>query len=272
MNKLLCVYFLSSFLILYFITIAIIQVGDKKYISTMFGNSCDLLRGIDSPEFALAERKIANSFSYYYQQFTLQQCKDLFLFGNKYELKYRPIVGDHIHIGYSISLFGHNMIMRDRNMTEPVEYEHYKPIDTCRSPPEYAYIKKWYHTGVHTHCDQIIHIHPWSAPKQLRVEGKDVTLKMWFESVGIEVGSVLNTLRIPGNPYYNNWTLEYYVNVTDDNPSFVTRNVDEMSNLWLVDHQGYINLYNEVSLPKDNRVLGYPSVSKLGGHYPSRYL
>jgi len=271
-KKVLCVYFLGGFLILYFLTICIIQVGDNKHISTLFGTSCDLLKDVDSPQFAIAERKVSNSFTHYLQRFTLDQCKVLFIYGKQFDLKYRPVVGDHIHIGYSVSLFGHEIILKDRNMTQPVPYEEYKPIDECISPPEYAYVKKWYHTGVHTHCDQIIHVHPWSAPKQLRVEGKDVTLKMWFESVGIEVGSLLNTLKIPGNPYYSDWTLEYYVNVTDENPALVTKNVDEMANLWLVDHHAFIKLYNGEVPDKNTRVLEYASVSKIGSKYPSRYL
>jgi len=272
--KILCVYFLGGFLSLYFITLSIIQVNDGTYITTIIGDSCGLLLNTETPTFAVAERKIKNAFTYHKQQITLKYCKYMYMFGTKWNIKYRPIVGDHIHIGYTVSLFGHELILRDRNMTEPIPYEHYRPIDTCENPPEYAYVKKWYHNGVHTHCDQIIHIHPWSAPKQLQVEGKEVTLKMWFESVGIEVGSILNTLKMPGNPYYSDWKLEYYVNVTDDKPSFVTTSVEEMSNLWLVDHQAFIKLYTPHvgEVPDKNlRVLKYPSASKLDGDYPSRY-
>ena len=264
-------YFVGGFLFLYFISIAIIQVDYKHYTTSLFGDSCDILRLSDSPTFAVAVKRVQTPFSHKDYMWTLNRCENMFMFGSKWQIKYRPIVGDHIHIGYSISLFGHELILRDRNMTQPVPYEYYKPIDTCISPPEYAYIKEWYHTGVHTHCDQIIHIHPWSAPNQLRVEGKSVTLKMWFESVGIEVGSILNTLKMPGNPYYNDWTMEYYVNVTNKKPSFVTKDVEEMSNLWLVDHQAFIKLYIGDVPDKNMRVLNYNSVSKIGGSYPSRY-
>ena len=66
-------------------------------------------------------------------------------------------------------------------------------------PPKYAYTKQWFHSGVHTHCDNIIHVHPWSAPRELRVEGKSVTLGTWFESVGIAVSSLENKLRMPNS-------------------------------------------------------------------------
>ena len=60
--------------------------------------------------------------------------------------------------------------LRDHNMSHNVKYESNPP--SCPNPPKYAYVKKWYHTGVHTHCDNIIHVHPFSAPRELRVEGK----------------------------------------------------------------------------------------------------
>jgi len=45
-----------------------------------------------------------------------------------------------------------------------------------------------------------------------------------------------------------------------------------MSNLWLVDHHGYIKLYDKYSIapPKDTTVSGYRSVSKVGKNYPRR--
>jgi hypothetical protein len=185
--------------------------------------------------------------------------------------RFRPIVGDHVHQGIAISVDGKPYTLRDRNLTEPVPYEDFKPSDSCPNPPRYAYIKQWYHTGVHTHCDNIIHIHPWSAPKKLRVEGKDVTFKLWMESVGIEVGSLTNVLRVPGDPrgFRDGWTLEYYAHVNDEQPAFTTKNVEEMANLWLVDHHAFIKLYLGSSPEKQYEVLNYYSKSKFG-EYPNR--
>jgi hypothetical protein len=184
-----------------------------------------------------------------------------------YKRRFRPIVGDHIHQGIAISLNGEPLIMRDRNMTEPIPYEDFHA--TCPNPPKYAYIKKWYHTGIHTHCDNILHIHPWSAPKQLRVTGKDVTLDMWFESVGIQMGSLSNRLRMPGD-IYRTWTLEYYVHVDDEHPVMITQNAEKMANLWLVDHHAFIKLYVGEAPEKNKDVLNYYSKSKFKNKYPRR--
>ena len=103
------------------------------------------------------------------------------------------------------------------------------------------------------------------------MEGKSVTLGTWFESVGIAVSSLENKLRMP-NSTYREWTLEYYINVQDKYASYTTTYVEEMVNLWLVDHHGYIKLYDKYSIapPKDTRVAGYKSVSKVGETYPRR--
>lgn len=261
-----------TFFLLYYSTIVLVQVDTKTMYTGLFGTTCDILRSVADPEFAVAIRKEQSPFTFRTTKITLDSCSYGFRATEKWNIKYRPLVGDHIHIGIAIMLDGHLITLHDRNMTEPVPYEDFHPINTCIDPPKYAYVKKWYHTGVHTHCDNIIHVHPWSAPRQLRVEGKAVTLKMWFESVGIEVGSVDNVLRIPGNPYYDDWQLEYYVHVNDEYPSLVTSSVEEMKNLWLVDHHAFVKLYrkDEDKPPKDFRVLDYYSKSKIG-KYPKRY-
>ena len=63
-----------------------------------------------------------------------------------------------------------------------------------------------------------------------------------------------------------------YINVQDKYASYTTTYVEEMVNLWLVDHHGYIKLYDKYSIapPKDTRVAGYKSVSKVGETYPRR--
>lgn len=272
MNQKWCTLFVIAFFTLYYSTIILVQVDSRTMYTNLFGTTCDILHSVPDPQFAIAIRKYQTPFTYRTTKITLSTCSYMFRTTEKWEIKYRPVVGDHIHLGIAVQLGGHLITLHDRNMSEPVPYEDFHPVDTCINPPKYAYIKKWYHTGVHTHCDNIIHVHPWSAPKQLRVEGKSVTLKMWFESVGIEVGSVENTLRIPGNPYYDEWVLEYYVHVNDEYPSLKTNSVEEMANLWLADHHAFIKLYrkNENIPKKDFSVLNYYSKSKIG-KYPSRY-
>lgn len=273
MNTLtLCTVFSCSFFLLYYITIIAIQVDDEKYFTTFYSDACNIIYRSSNPVFAVAMKKLSSPFTFDKVKMTLDNCKTKRVFGGKWRIEYRPLVGDHIHVGVAIQIDGARLTMRDRNLTEPIPYEDFHPADSCVHPPAYAYIKQWFHTGVHTHCDNIIHVHPWSAPRKLRVTGKDVTLGTWFESVGISV--VGGLIRIPGYEYRHKWVLDYYVNVTDEFPSFRTASVEQMVNLWLVDHHGFIKLYQEnENIPdKDYSVLKYYSKSKLGGIYPSRYV
>ncbi len=261
--------FCCSFFLLYYITIIAVQVDDEKYFTTFYSDACTILRKSSEPNFAVATTKQPSPFTFNTFKMTMKNCNYQFT-GGKWRIEYRPLVGDHIHMGVAIQLDGKRVTMRDRNLTEPIPYEDFRPSDSCVHPPQYAYIKQWYHTGVHTHCDNIIHIHPWSAPRQLRVTGKEVTLGTWFESVGISI--IGGLIRIPGYEYKKDWILDYYVNVTDKYPAFRTKNVEEMVNLWLVDHHAFIKLYQEFENDpeKDYSVLKYYSKSKLEGDYPSR--
>ena len=268
--KVLAISFISCFFLLYYLTIIVVQVDNDHYYTSFYSDSCDILRRATVPEFAVAEMKSESPFTFSTYKITLHTCNYRYMYGGRWSLKYRPIVGDHIHIGIAIKMNGELVTMRDRNLTEPIPYEDFHA--TCDHPPKYAYIKQWYHTGVHTHCDNIIHIHPWSAPRQLRVTGKDVTLGVWFESVGIEVGSLTNSLTIPGYGSGTDWVLQYFVNVTDNFPVVQTEDVEEMTNLWLVDHHAFIKLFRSSETPpeKSTRVLDYYSKSKLPGDYPTR--
>lgn len=265
------IFFVITFFLLYYLTIIAVQVDYDTYFTSVYGDACNILRRASVPSFAVAEMKKESPFTFNTYKMTFYNCNYRYMYGGKWTLKYRPIVGDHLHIGIAIKINGELLTMRDRNLTEPIPYEDFHA--TCDHPPKYAYIKQWYHTGVHTHCDNIVHIHPWSAPRQLRVTGKDVTLGMWFESVGIEVGSTTNSLTIPGYDSANDWILQYFVNVTDTDPLLQTSSVEEMENLWLVDHHAFIKLFrgNEIPPKKNMKVLRYYSKSKLPGGYPSRW-
>lgn len=122
------------------------------------------------------------------------------LTGGPWSIGARPISGDHIHaaisfwIGDKPRLFAEH----DREPIEHVDYEHDKPA-ICQSEVPYAYTKVWPHSGVHTHCDGLIHIHPWSAPTSIRKEGLSVRMALWFEQVGIRYREFpLISLEFPG--------------------------------------------------------------------------
>ena len=194
---------------------------------------------------------------------------------NKWSLLSRPIVGDHIHLLYKIYLDGSPVIFHDRNLTEKVPYE--EMPHGCPSTVDYAYKKAWYHTGVHSHCDRspsnggVIHVHPWSAPKQLRVEGRDVNLGMFFESVGIERSTKNKGFLMNGK--YRKLKLAYYTNANDETYSFLTHDEHEIMNLWLVDCHGAVLMWDEDSnmpeITNEDRVY----INKFGCHpntYPVR--
>lgn len=269
-SKQFCFIFTSIFFILYYITLIVIQVNDQNVVVHPFSSVCQIFSYASHPNFALAAQKDESPFTFQIFKVTNKNCNNYSVHG-KWKIKYRPIVGDHIHLGISIRENNVDLTLRDRKLVEHIPYEEFKPSDTCVSPPKYAYTKQWFHSGVHTHCDNIIHVHPWSAPRELRVEGKSVTLGTWFESVGISVSALENKLRMP-NSTYKEWTLEYFIYVKDMYPSFTTTSVEEMVNLWLVDHHGYIKLYDKhsISPPKDTTVTRYKSVSKVGVKYPRR--
>ena len=108
------------------------------------------------------------------------------LSGGRWSIGARPIVGDHIHAAISFWVGGQlRDVEHDRNPIQHVQYEVNKPA-SCKTPGTEAYTKVWPHAGVHTHCDGLIHIHPWSAPSVIRKEGIDVQLQLWFDQVGIQ--------------------------------------------------------------------------------------
>ncbi|MAD24522.1 MAG: hypothetical protein CMO44_10170 [Verrucomicrobiales bacterium] len=166
----------------------------------------------------------------------------------KWKLLQRPIVGDHIHLLYKIKLKNRYIIFHDRNLTQTIAYES-PPI--CPAAVSYAYKKQFYHTGVHSHCDSsptnagIIHIHPWSAPIKLRVEGREVTLGMFFESVGIEHSTKGLGFLIHGE--YYKLKMEYFVHASIHTATFRSSKGDEIENLWLPDCHGAVLLWDSSS-------------------------
>jgi len=253
------VYFLTVILILIWNTVLYATVDEKQYYVNFFTSTCYLMQQELLPQFAVLRRHMVTPFSSTVKQVTLPQCSEYQSFG-AWQMTHRPIVGDHIHLQMVLSVNNHVYNFHDRNMSQRIPYEVDNYPVTCPNPGTYAYEKRWYHTGVHTHCDgNIVHVHPWSAPNQLRVEGRDVKLKLWFESVGIEVATNMSALKLPGDTHYiSDWNMEYYIHANDETPAFTTVDVEAMANLWLVDNHGEILLWSGGQRPqKQYQVLAY---------------
>ena len=161
----------------------------------------------------------------------------------------RPVSGDHIHMAMSIWV---NNVPRqaehDRPYEEDIPYE--EKEDICRVPGNIAYTKLWPHAGVHTHCDGVIHVHPWSAPTVLRREGRFVTLGMWFDQVGIEYRRQGLTFK-SGGRYDNNathrWRLAEYHCFNQAGYNLYTEQFDRV---WLGHAYGsYVLWYGPVERP-----------------------
>jgi len=142
---------------------------------------------------------------------------DILLSGGRWSIGARPISGDHIHaaisfwIGNSPRIFAEH----DRPPIDNIPYESRsgKTPAICRVSGNIAYSKIWPHVGVHTHCDGLIHVHPWSAPKSIRKEGMDVQLGLWFDQVGIRYReeTLISLEFADGNRYDGNSTHRWYV-------------------------------------------------------------
>ena len=253
-------------LLIYFniLYVSYVPKTDKFYVG-FFDNVCAIINHYSSPEFIVARKYVQTPFTEYYQEFNRSSCY-LSEAPGEWQIFYRPIFGDHIHLGYALKIKNKLITLRDHNMSHNVKYESNPP--SCPNPPKYAYIKKWYHTGVHTHCDNIIHVHPFSAPRELRVEGKKVNLGIWFENVGIFYHPSTGNFEIPGHGQIQ-LIVAYYVHVSDPKPAIFLTDPLEILNLWLVDHQGFVAMWEKGDSPPDRsyKVLEYKKHPK---NYPKR--
>lgn len=245
--------------IIYLNIVYIVYVPARDTVTlTWLDDLCNVIQSRPNAEFIIARKYVDGPFSTKYVDYTMMDCTvDA---RGKFDFLYRPVFGDHIHLGYSLYINDTYFTMRDHNMSHNVPYE---KGPSCSNAPPYAYVKKWYHTGVHTHCDQIIHVHPFSAPRELRVEGRKANLGMWFENVGIFLHG--DKFEIPGYGLVK-LTLEYFVHVDDPFPVLKTSDPNEIQNLWLVDHQGFVMLYSKERGRKNSKVLHY----KKSLNYPKR--
>lgn len=152
-----------------------------------------------------------------------------------WSIRARPVSGDHIHMAMSIWIGNEpkRLAEHDRNPIESVEYEQ-KP-EICPVPGTVAYEKVWPHVGVHTHCDGLIHVHPWSAPRVFRQEGLGIRLGLWFDQVGIRYREHPMSLTFPdGIRHTNNkthiWRVAEYKCFKERNYTVYARNIDQ---IWL---------------------------------------
>jgi len=169
----------------------------------------------------------------------------------RWETAVRPLVGDHIHMDASIWVNGRPRVHAEHDR-DPVEYEPYEhKSGACTVPGDVAYTKLWPHAGVHTHCDGLVHVHPWSAPRVLRKEGFDVTLGLWFDQVGVRYWE--NSMQLAdGERLYNNETHKWRVaEWTCHNSGPPTRVYEEhLDRIWLGYAYGaYVIWYGDESVP-----------------------
>jgi len=144
----------------------------------------------------------------------------------------RPVSGDHIHMAMSIWIGDTpRPPEHDRPYEQDIPYESVPTM--CTKDKHVAYTKLWPHSGVHTHCDGLIHVHPWSAPASLRKEGLGVRLGLWFDQVGIEYTSnglaFQDTSRLDNNATHT-WRLAEYVCVHDTSYNVYESQLDRV---WL---------------------------------------
>lgn len=170
-----------------------------------------------------------------------RQLLNRFFLAAQSSLAEHPVVGDHIHMAISFWIHGiaHQIAEHDRQPIQAISYEppFGKDRAICQTPGNISYHKIWPHAGVHTHCDGLIHVHPWSAPRSLRKEGLDVRLGLWFDQVGIEYRewptvslTFADGRRIDSNTTHR-WHIAEKICFHDESPAKIyTSQLDE---IWL---------------------------------------
>ena len=170
-------YITTLVLVLYWNTILYATVDNHQYHVNYFISACYLLQQDMLPQFAVLRRHLTTPFSHTVNEVTLPDCQSRQSFGS-WTMAHRPVVGDHIHLQMVLSVNNQLMNFHDRNMSQKIAYEVDNYPVTCPNPMDFSYEKRWYHTGVHTHCDgNIVHVHPWSAPNQLQEKFEAVMSK-----------------------------------------------------------------------------------------------
>lgn len=180
----------------------------------------------------------------------------------QYSISSRPISGDHIHMAISIWIGNQTrQPEHDRPITQDIPYESKENI--CKYPGNIAYTKVWPHVGVHTHCDGLIHIHPWSAPKAIRQEGRNVKLGLWFDQVGIQYTP--NSFEFEHEMYSNNathkWRIAEYPCYKHSNYNLYE---DHFDNIWLGHaYASYVMWYSQSKTPPSTIATHITSLKKV---------
>ena len=191
-----------------------------------------------------------------------------------YTISSRPISGDHIHMAMSIWVNGvARQAEHDRPIKQDIPYEN--KGNMCTYPGNIAYSKVWPHVGVHTHCDGLIHVHPWSAPKAIRQEGRSTQLGLWFDQVGIQYMDSSFEFE-NGTRYTNNathkWRIAEYTCYKDTNYNLYE---DRLDQIWLgYAYASYVMWYGASETPPPAIETHIGSLKKVGatgfdgGTYP----
>lgn len=181
----------------------------------------------------------------------------------------RPVSGDHIHMAMSIWIHGtpREQAEHDRPPLEAIDYEQKPAI--CPNPGTVAYDKVWPHAGVHTHCDGLIHVHPWSAPRVLRQEGLRIRLGLWFDQVGIRYRQHPLSLAFPdGARFVNNathrWRVAEYRCFRETEPVVYTEQLDH---IWLGHaYASYVMWFGTRSTPPPAIASHIEALKRVGAH------
>lgn len=188
----------------------------------------------------------------------------------RFSVRARPFVGDHIHMAIGFQMHGvpRRFAEHDRSPIEEEPYEHKSEL--CQVPGTVAYTKMWPHAGVHTHCDGLIHVHPWSSPRTLRREGTDITLGLWFDQVGIRYYERPLTIEFSdGTKYTSNtthaWRIAERKCFTDEHATIYHEQFDR---IWLGHaYASYVVWFDHIaSTTPPNEQQHIHSLRRVGAH------
>ena len=192
-----------------------------------------------------------------------QQVQSFTWTSGQYTISSRPISGDHIHMAMSIWTNGiARQAEHDRPVTQDIPYD--TKENMCKYPGNIAYTKVWPHVGVHTHCDGLIHVHPWSAPKAIRQEGQSIQLGLWFDQVGIQYRP--NSFEFYNGTYSNNathkWRIAEYPCYNRSNYNLYE---DHFDKIWLGHaYASYVMWYGSSKTPPPAIKTHIDSLKKVG--------
>ena len=105
------VYLIGIVVILGYNLIILTRLNGAPRLTTLASNACTLLDG----PFSLLRKHAQTDFSSTYKLYDHRNCHDISAVGD-FELIYRPVVGDHIHLGMVLSDEGRLHVLHDRQL------------------------------------------------------------------------------------------------------------------------------------------------------------